>query len=105
MKCGSIFTTQETLDLASAFSVKGLGDEEPFLIDKLFTEVLLALQDRKNCYSEAREITSTAVRQIISRGSSPIESTLISQVTGEVLKRFNRRAWLRYAAEHPSIKA
>lgn len=78
---------------------------EPFLIDKLFTEVLLALQDRKNCYLEAREVTSTVIKELLKSPAKPkLTSRQISESAAKVLKRLDRRAWLRYLSEHPSLQ-
>jgi transcriptional regulator NrdR family protein len=72
----------------------------------LFTEVLLALQDRKDCYLAAREVTSTVIRQLLSTQAKPrIEPKQISQTTAKVLKRLDKQAYLRYLAEHPSLQA
>ena len=77
-----------------------------FLADKLFTEVLLALQDRKDCYVAAREATNTVIKQLLKDKSKPrFTATQISHLTAKVLKRLDRRAWLRYVAEHPSLQA
>lgn len=103
-KCLAVFTTQESPDLASTLMVSRNGAYEPFLTDLLYTEVLLALQDRKNCYIESREITSTVISKLLKLPSSPLfKPAQISRETAKVLKRFNRRSYLRYAAEHPSL--
>jgi transcriptional regulator NrdR family protein len=71
----------------------------------LFTEVLLALQDRKDCYLAAREVTSTVIKQLLKLPNKPrIEPKQISEATAKVLKRLDKRAWMRYAAEHPSLQ-
>lgn len=102
--CGSVFTSHEVLDLSSALVVDYGASQRPFISDMLFTEVLLALQDRKDCYLAAREITSTVIRNLLKLPDVPsLESKQISAETAKVLKRFNRRAWLRYTAEHPSL--
>ncbi|MBI2009250.1 hypothetical protein HYS84_02450 [Candidatus Saccharibacteria bacterium] len=81
------------------------GSTKPFLSDMLFTEVLLALQDRKDCYIAAREVTSTVIGKLLKPPAEPvIEAKQISQTAAKVLKRLDRRAWLRYLAEHPSLQ-
>jgi len=90
-------------DLSPQFSVSKKGKEEPFLTDKLFTEVLLALQDRKDCYREAREVTATITKRLLAKvDDTVIPSSAISQITAQVLRRLDRRAWLRFISEHPS---
>ena len=72
----------------------------------LFTELLLALQDRKDCYSAAQEVTSTVIQQLLKLPTLPqIKTQEISRETVKILKRLDRRAWLRYVAEHPSLQA
>lgn len=105
-KCLATFTTHESIDLASNLSVEINGAPRPFVADKLFTEVLLALQDRKDCYIAAREVTSTVVQKLLKlRGAPVFAASQISLLTAQVLKRLDRRAWLRYISEHPSLQA
>jgi hypothetical protein len=79
---------------------------KPFLPDMFFTEVLLALQDRTNFYQDAREVTNTVIKHLLKLPDIPVlQSAQISWVAGGVLKRLDRRAWLRYVAEHPSLQA
>ena len=102
--CGAVFTSHEAIDLSSALLV-GSGRSTPFISDMLFTEVLLALQDRKDCYLAAREVTSTVIRELLKLPDKPrIEPKQISQAAAKVLKRLDKRAYLRYMAEHPSLQ-
>ncbi len=102
--CGAIFTSHETIDLSCALMVDS-GRPTPFISDMLFTEVLLALQDRKDCYLAAREVTSTVIRELLKLPTSPkIDPKQISQATSKVLRRLDKRAHLRYVAEHPSLQ-
>jgi transcriptional regulator NrdR family protein len=79
---------------------------EPFSADKLYTEILLALQDRKDCYSEARELTTTITQKVFKNAQKPLcEAQTISLAAADVLKRFDKRAYLRFTAEHPSLQA
>ena len=104
--CHAVFTSHEVLDLSSALMVASGGSTKPFMTDMLFTEVLLALQDRKDCYSAAREVTSTVIGQLLKPPAEPvIEAKQISQITAKVLKRLDKRAYLRYLAEHPSLQS
>ena len=103
--CKAVFTTHEATDLSNSLIVDSRVQEKPFLSDLLFTEVLLALQDRKDCYLAAREVTSTVIQQLLKLPSLPqIKSTQISQAAAKVLKRLDKRAWLRYISEHPSLQ-
>lgn len=102
--CQAVFTSLEVADLTSGLRVEQNGSLRPFLTDYLFTEVLFAMQDRKNLYIDAREVTNTVIQQLLQSPSSPIFTPQeISRHTAEVLKRFDNRAWHRYAAEHTSV--
>src|SRR5581483_6617471 len=59
--CKAVFTSLEVVDMPSALSVRSGSSTEPFLPDKLYTEILLALQDRKDAFVAAREVTNTVV--------------------------------------------
>lgn len=103
--CRAIFTTLEAVDLPSTLIVDSRGRSEPFLPDKLYTEVLLALQDRKDCYQDAREVTNTVIKQLLKLPNKPLfRPEQITKATADVLKRLDRRAYLRFAAEHPSLQ-
>lgn len=103
--CGAIFTSHEAIDLSSTLLVVSGGSTRPFITDILFTEVLLALQDRKDCYSAAREATSTIVGQLLRPPAEPVVGTKqISQIAAKVLRRLDKRAYLRYLAEHQSLQ-
>lgn len=102
LSCGAIFTSVESPDLSSSLSVNRMGVYEPFLEDLLFTEILLALQDRKDCYSATRELTNSVIRNLIREEGASFTPHQISAATSKILKRFNRRAYQRYAADHPS---
>jgi transcriptional repressor NrdR len=104
LSCGSVFTTHEGAELSSLIVVEGLSKPKPFLTDKLFTEILLAMQDHKSCYVAAREVTNTIIAKLLKMPGKPVYDThQISKAATEVLKRFDRRVWLRYMAEHPSV--
>ena len=103
--CKAIFTTHEAVDLTSSLIVDSRGSTRPFLPDLLFTDVLLALQDRKDAYIEAREITSTVIQKLLKNSHKPFFTPeIISKNTAEVLKMFDKRSYLRYLSEHPSLQ-
>lgn len=100
-RCSALFTSHEAVDLSSVLFI----DQKPFVADKLFTEVLLAMQDRSDCYLRAREATSTIVKQLLKLTSAPfIEAPEVSQTAAKVLKRLDKQAYLRYQVEHPSLQ-
>ena len=104
LACRAIFTSLESVDLASALRIEQNGVLRPFLTDLLFTEVLFALADRKNLYIDAREVTNTIIQALLGLPGAPVYlPRQISQATADVLKRLDKRAWHRYAGEHPSV--
>lgn len=104
LSCKATFTTTEAPDLSSTLMVMSSDKYVPFEPQMLFTEILLALQDRKNCYRESAELLKTISAKLLQLPSSPVFTTeQISQQTADVLKRFSPRAYIRYASEHPSL--
>lgn len=104
-QCSAIFTTHEAIEAKSSLMVQPVNRPlEGFAPDKLFTELLLALQNRKSCYEDAREVVSTVVNRLIKLPSNPVFTTTdISRETAAILKRLDKQAWMRYQAEHPSL--
>jgi len=105
LRCRAVFTTLEAADYANALRVEAGSVFKPFLADLLYTEVLLALSDRKQAYIDAREVTATIIKNLLQHPSSPLfKPQEISQATAAVLQKFDKQAWHRYAAEHPSVQ-
>ena len=101
--CGAVFTTHEAVELESALSVSRDGRNTAFLPDLLLNELILALKHRPDAYTVAREVLGTIVRRLLALPQKPVFSASdITSVTTEVLKRFDRRAYLRYSADHPA---
>lgn len=76
----------------------------PFLPDILFVDLVKALDGRPNAYTEARQLCGTVISRLIKSNQQVYASTEISHHAAAVLQRFNRQAWLRYIAEHPSTQ-
>jgi transcriptional repressor NrdR len=103
--CQAVFTSHEVFELESALSVDRNGRISPFLPDLLLKEVMTALQDRKDVYTASREVLGTIVSKMLTLPQKPVFSPAdISTAVSEVLKRFDRRAYLRYMADHPSLQ-
>lgn len=104
LRCAALITTTEVADYSTNLLVETSSGFKPFLADKLYTEVLLAVEHRKNCYNEARELTNTIIKQLLSETGRPVfTSKQISAKTLQVLARFDKRAWHRYSAERSSL--
>jgi transcriptional repressor NrdR len=105
LACQSVFTTHEIVELESSLSVEQNGQSTPFLPDLLLKELMMAMQHRKDVYTASREVLGTIVRRLLTLPQKPRFITSdISQVTAAVLKRFDRQAYLRYLADHPSLQ-
>lgn len=103
-RCQAAFTSLESVDYSNVIRVEAQDAYRPFLTDLLYTEILLALSDRQNAYIEARELTNTIIKNLMQLPSHPLfKPHDISQTAAMVLERFDKRAWHRYAAEHPSV--
>jgi len=73
--------------------------------DLLLSELIMSLQDRKDVYTASREVLGTVVAKLLTLPQQPVFTPAdISKTVSGVLKRFDRRALLRYAAEHPSVQ-
>jgi transcriptional repressor NrdR len=105
LACHSVFTTHESVQLESALSVIKHGRNEPFLADLLLNELMRALSHRKDVYTASREVMATVIKKLLALPQKPrFEPADISKTTAAVLIRFDRRAYLRYLADHPSLQ-
>ena len=104
LACQSVFTTHESVELESALSVSKDGQSEPFLPDLLLKELMIALNHRKDVYVASREVLGTIVGKLLILPQKPLfKPADIAETTAKVLKRFDKRAYLRYVADHPSL--
>ncbi|HLG91038.1 MAG TPA: hypothetical protein VI336_02680 [Candidatus Saccharimonadales bacterium] len=105
-RCKAVFTTHEAVDLSSTLLVVTGGVPRPFVTDMLFTEILLAMSHRKNAYLDAREATNTVIKHLLELPGKPLFSpSQISLIASDVLKKLDKRAHLRYLAEHSSLQS
>jgi transcriptional repressor NrdR len=103
--CQSVFTTHESVELETSLSVELDGQSVPFLPDLLLNELTQALKHRTDVYTASREVLATIVRKLLTLPQKPLYiPSDISKTTSEVLKRFDKRAYLRYLADHPSLQ-
>lgn len=104
--CKAVFTTLEAIDTPTALIVDSGGSSVAFLPDKLYSELLGALQDRPDSFVAAREITNTVIAELLKLPDKPLfRPPQISAAAAKVLKNLDKQAYLRYVAEHPSLQS
>lgn len=104
-RCKAVFTTHEAIDLSSTLIVVVGGVPKPFVTDILYTDVLMSMSHRNNAYLDAREATSTIIKRLLELPGKPLFlPQQISMICADVLKKLDRRAHLRFVAEHPSLQ-
>ena len=102
--CQAIFTSHEAIDLSSGLLV-GLEAPKAFNEDLLYSDLLMALKDRKDAYTAAREACYTVIQQLLKLPQKPqFTTTDISRVCAVVLKRLDQPAYHRFYADHPSLQ-
>jgi len=105
LACGSLFTSHEALELESALSVNRHGRLEAFKPDLLLEELHNAMHSRKDAHTASREVLATIVRKLLELPQNPVFAPAdISKTAAGVLKRFDKQAYLRYVADHPSLQ-
>ena len=71
----------------------------------LLNELVRALAHRKDVYTASEELLGAVVRKLLTLPQKPLFKTYdISKTTAGILKRFDRRAYLHYLADHPSLQ-
>lgn len=102
--CGAVFTTNEYIQLFSALRVVKNGSLVPFAQEKLYMSIYEALSASEQSIEQARDLQFSVITKLLKkRGGPTIKSEYIAEVTARTLKRFNRLAYLKYAANHPSL--
>ena len=100
-RCLTVFTTHEAIELSGALLVNN-GSLSPFQPNLLLIELLEALKHHDSQQLAAQELSHTIIGKLLKKRQKVISTSQISRETAAVLKKFDRRAWLRYCADHPS---
>lgn len=99
--CGSIFSTEESVDLSKSIVVSHEDALEPFSRDKLFISIHSSLGHRKDALEAATALTETVMSRLITKNSnSKIDRRKVIEITLVVLKRFDKSAFTYYHAYH-----
>ena len=102
VSCQAIFTTHEQIELTSTLSVREADDSlMPFVKERLFSSLLLACDGLNDPYGTATELTATVINELRGKaGDAMVSSKDIAATTGQILRRFNAKAFLKYVSQH-----
>lgn len=99
--CRTVFTSNEALDLHGSIVVHSESHVEPFSRDKLFLSIHDSLKHRKSPLSDAKALTDTILKQVLTVITSPsLEKQQITTICHETLQKFDKTAATHYAAFH-----
>ncbi len=101
-KCGALFSTTEKNDPGETLVVKvDDGNQESFLIEKLFLSIYESMKYRKNAVADAKYLTQTVINKLShSTNNGVIDSKLITKAVLVSLNRFDKIAASHYLAFH-----
>ena len=98
--CKEIFTTTEAPDLKASIVVKNIdGTLEPFSPDKVFMSILYSCNHRKSPLDDARALTNTFTKQMMSHiNTGIIDKTIIQKICSDILINFDKASHSYYNA-------
>lgn len=101
-QCRAIFTTTEFADLAKSVRVKYPNNTlKPFLRDKLFISIFRSLSHRKTPLEDATALTDTILSRILAQNTTGLITNVeITEITVEVLSKFDNLSAAHYRAHH-----
>lgn len=99
LACRAIVTTSEHIDLEKTILVSRQRHVEPFNRDILFVSIHDSLKHRKTAVTDATGLTDTVISALYPEMTdAQVETSTISKVTLQILKRFDRVAFTHYGA-------
>lgn len=103
-ECDTTFSTVETLDYPKTMVIThSNGATEAFVRDRLFISLYECLKHRKTAQGDATALTDTVISKLLADFHSPqLTKRRITEVTVQILKRFDKAAATQYAAYHPT---
>lgn len=104
LKCGSVVTTYESLDLRESirFSTPD-GRLDAFNRNKLFISLYESCKHRPTAITDAEALTATIVQQAIETSESGvIQRNSLAAIAAKTLERFDKSAATIYRAYHPA---
>ena len=102
LKCGVIFSTEETIQYANVWLVQdSSGGYSAFSPNKLLLSLYDSCQHRPTALKDAAALVETVTNKLQSKYiNGLIDSQTIARVSQVVLSRFDRAASVHYAARH-----
>lgn len=102
LKCQSVFTTEESTQLAAAWIVKSKqGALQPFSRDKLLISLFNCLKHRKTAINDATGLTDTVIAKLSGAAKDgSLEAKTMQQTVQVALNRFDKAASIQYQAFH-----
>ena len=102
LKCGAIFTTEESAVYGAAWTVQEHdGTYKPFSRDKLFMSLYKSCQHRETALADASDLADTIIRKLSgSVENGRLSARTIVQVAQVTLNRFDKAASVHYQAFH-----
>lgn len=99
--CKNIFTTTETIDLASAIRVEiNPGLLVPFEASKLLTSIYDCCKHIKNPAITAQELTLTVIKKVIKRQNAILSRQELIALTYDTLRQFDQATAVQFRAFH-----
>lgn len=102
-KCGYRFTTYEKLEL-DIMIVKKDGRREPYSREKLLSGIHKACHKRPISENNIKEFIHELELDLIQRGDKEIPASYIGEKVMEVLKRWDKVAYIRFASVYKDFK-
>lgn len=101
LQCSSIFSSLETIDLATALMVERTLDHlEPFSRTLLMTSIYDCCKHLNHPAVIADELTNTVITELLSTKKALVSPADITSVAASVLSRFDNAAGVQYQAFH-----
>jgi transcriptional regulator NrdR family protein len=76
----------------------------PFASEKLYMSIYSTLEPSEQSLEHARALLYTITAKLLKkRGGATVKAEVIAETTARTLKRFNKLAYIKYVANHPSL--
>ena len=103
--CKKRFTTYERAEESVIIVIKRDGRREKFDKQKLINSILKSIGKRPISYNKVIEIVESIERELRTKQSEEINSTMIGEMVLKRLKKLDDIAYIRFAAVYKEFKA